>query len=330
MKRLLFLTVLMLIAGAGPGPARAHHGVASLGVAGLEGPGAPVESSSSATLPRGSVLATMKLDLAVFDTFTEARDDEGISNTFWIYGLGYGLTPCVSLYAFVPYSIKKTEDNSYNTAGFADASLMGVLGLKWDGGLNLVPANESLDDLEDWHFTLYGGLTVPTGEANLADAEGAIDPGLSLGFGKPSFLGGATATKTVGERWTMVWDGSWIGFQENEYADASVVEFGTEWRLNNAWTLRLLTDAKRALRVDGNLEGNYLALGRDRTAGLGDEATGGRMLYLLPGLRAYFGTSSLGLGWKFPVWTDLNEESLQQGAEGKEKGRFVMTWSTIF
>ncbi|MBI4719790.1 MAG: transporter, partial [Chitinivibrionia bacterium] len=35
--------------------ALAHHGVASLGVAGLEGPGSPIETSSSATLPKGSV-----------------------------------------------------------------------------------------------------------------------------------------------------------------------------------------------------------------------------------------------------------------------------------
>jgi len=30
----------------------AHHGVASLGAAGLEGPGAPIETSSSSTLPQ--------------------------------------------------------------------------------------------------------------------------------------------------------------------------------------------------------------------------------------------------------------------------------------
>ena len=329
MKRVFLITVLFLAPIAAT-PSWAHHGVASLGVAGLEGPGAPVESSSSATLPNASWLATLKLDLALFDTFTPTRDDEGSSNAFWIYGLGYGLTPSLSVYAFVPYSVKKLDDNSYNTAGFADISLMGVLGLKIDNGLRLVPPNESLDDLEDWHFTLYGGLTLPTGDADLADVNGTIDPGMSLGFGKPSFLGGTTATKTIGDRLTMVWDASWIGFQENEYADDGRMKFGAEWRLNNAWTMRLITDQTRKLRLDANLEGNFLSLGRDRADGLDEEATGGRMLYLLPGLRAYFGTSSLGLGWKTPVWTDLNEDELQQGAEGKETGRLVMTWSTIF
>ena len=108
------------------------------------------------------------------------------------------------------------------------------------------------------------------------------------------------------------------------------MRFGTEWRLNGAFTYRLLTCAARKLRLDANLEGNYLSLGRDRADGVDELATGGRMLYALPGVRAYFGSSSLGLGWKTPVWTDLNEEDDQQGAEGTEKGRLVMTWSTMF
>jgi hypothetical protein len=39
---------------------------------------------------------------------------------------------------------------------------------------------------------------------------------------------------------------------------------------------------------------------------------------------------SLGLALKKPVWTDLNEESQQQGAEGKEKYRFIATFSALF
>jgi len=39
-----------------------HHGIASTGVSGLDGPGAPLETSSSATLPEGSLLYYTKLD----------------------------------------------------------------------------------------------------------------------------------------------------------------------------------------------------------------------------------------------------------------------------
>jgi hypothetical protein len=48
------------------------------------------------------------------------------------------------------------------------------------------------------------------------------------------------------------------------------------------------------------------------------------------GVRLYKDNLSLGLALKKPVWTDLNEESEQQGAEGKEKYRFIATFSAIF
>ncbi len=307
----------------------AHHGVASLGVAGLEGPGAPIETSSSATLPAGGFLAYMKLDYAKFETFSAEDPAEGDYNAFWMYGIGYGFTPYLSLYGFLPFYTKKPEDNSFTSSGFADISLMGVLGFKYDAGLRLVPAQESLDDLEDWHFTLYGGATLPTGKANLRDAEGNIDPGMSLGFGKPSWMGGLSITKQLSSRLTVVADGSFITFSEYEYDNGEAVRFGDELRFNAALPVRVLTSAGTNLRLDACLEANYLSLGRDEVEGVGEEATGGRMIYVVPGARLYVKQTSLGVGVKLPTWTDLNEEDQQQGAEGKEDYRVILTFSTL-
>lgn len=321
------LTALfMILVGSA---AIAHHGVASLGVAGLRGPGAPIETSSSATLPVHSFLAYMKLDYAQFETYSEERDDEGDYNAFWMYGVGYGIKPFLSFYAFAPFYTKKPEDNSYTTSGFADLSLMGVFGFKLDRGLRLIPAKESLDDLEDWHFTFYAGATLPTGNENLRNADGEIDPGMSLGFGKPSFTGGVTATKPFFDRLTFVLDTSMIAFLEHEYADGANVRFGDELRLNVALPVRAFVVGDPGLRVDLGLEANYLNLGRDELNGAGEEATGGKMLYLVPGSRIYYKGCSLGLGIKVPVWTDLNEDAAQQGAEGKESYRVIFTFSTI-
>ncbi len=308
----------------------AHHGVASLGVAGLEGPGAPIETSSSATLPQGGFLAYIKLDYAKYDLFTPERDDEGYCSAFWMYGLGYGMKPYLSLYAFAPFYSKRVEDNSYNTSGFADLSLMGVLGFKYDRGLKIVPVNESLDDLEDWHFTVYAGLSLPTGDVNIRDADGNIDPGMSLGFGNPSYQVGLTATKPFLSRLTWVFETSFITFSEYEYADGNKTRFGDEVRLNSALTFRLLTVGQANLRVDGNIEVNYLKLGRDEADGVGEDATGGQMMYTIPGVRLFYKNTSLGLGLKFPAWIDLNEEDEQQGAEGKENYRAVVTFSALF
>ena len=313
-----------------PGVSRAHHGVSSLGAAGLEGPGAPVETSSSATLSQGSFLAYMKLDYANFETFTAGQDDEKDYYSFWMFGLGYGLTPYLSAYLFLPYNNKVVEDNSYNTSGFADISLMGVLGFKYDDGLRLVPKNESLDDLEDWHFTLYGGFSMPTGDVNMRDRDGNIDPGMSLGFGEPSFSSGFTVTKPVSQRLTLVGETSYVYFQDYTYDDGNRTQFGDEFRANAASTYRLLTVTESKLRLDANMEINYLKLGRDKANGVGELATGGHILYLVPGVRGYWKNASAGLGVKLPGWTDLNEEDDQQGAEGKENYRLICTFSLLF
>ena len=59
--------------------------------------------------------------------------------------------------------------------------------------------------------------------------------------------------------------------------------------------------------------------------------TGGTILYLSPGFRASFGSHvSVGALIKFPVWQDLNNESVQQGAEGLEDYRAVVTLTVSF
>jgi hypothetical protein len=324
---LLALTLALVILG--PGLVFAHHGVASLGVAGVEGPGAPLETSTSATLPRGSYLVYGKLDYARFEKYTPEVDDESDYNAFWMYSLGYGLRSYLSLYAFVPFYTKTVEDNSYNTSGFADMSLMGILGFKYDDGLGLTPDNESLDDMEDWHFTVYGGASLPTGNADITDSDGNIDPGMSLGFGRPSSQLGVTATKTAGTRFTLVGESSYIAFSEYEYADGSKVRFGDELRFNGAFVARLLMSAPSEVRLDGSIEAGFLRLGRDELDGVGEAATGGDMLYATPGLRLYFKTMSFAAGVKLPVWTKLNEEADQQGAEGKESYRAIFTLSVL-
>ena len=79
MRKALFSFIAILLSAS---TTFAHHGVASLGVAGLEGPGAPIETSNSATLPKGGGLAYMKLDYASFKKYTSERDDEVKSNAF--------------------------------------------------------------------------------------------------------------------------------------------------------------------------------------------------------------------------------------------------------
>lgn len=338
MKTLFPLACLLALSSAS---AFAHHGVASLGAAGLEGPGAPVETSSSATLPQGKWLGYLKIDHAKSKTsITPPPDDnaEGDYNQYWMLGLGYGFKPWLSGYLFQPYNIKVDEADGQDSRGFTDLTAMGVIGFKYDNGFMLVPANESLDDLMDWHFTAYGGLSLPTGEANHRLDDGSIDPGKSLGFGKSSFSWGLTATRQVSDNATVVFEAGQIRFQKYRYDPDSIggnpnglrVKFGTETRLNSAFSYRLISHPDSRFRLDGNAELNYLKLDRDVEDGVGAIATGGEMVYGVLGVRLYKDNFSLGLALKKPIWTDLNEESEQQGAEGKEKYRIIATVSALF
>jgi len=310
-------------------PAFAHHGVAGVGAAALEGPGAPIESSSSATLPEGKTLAYFKLDHAQFKTFDPGNPEAKYSQ-FWMMGAGYGFTPWLSAYLFAPYNRKIDEPGGFDTQGWADVSWMGQVGFKYDRGFRLIPANESLDDLEDWHFTLFGGGTLPSGNANRRDPFGAIDPGKSTGFGKPSYSLGLSSARMLSPRLTFNMEASMLRFREYAYADGNHLQFGSEDRLNGSLAYRMVTDAERKLRIDGVIEAQYLALGRDRSNGSGEIATGGRLLYLMPGVRIYQDNMSFALGFKKAAWTQLNESDQQQGSEGKEKYRVMFSASALF
>jgi hypothetical protein len=322
---------LSLLAIGATSQVSAHHGVAGLGAAGLEGPGAPIEAATSATLPDGKVLAYLKLDHAKYDSIdSDPTVPEADYANFWLAGLGYGFTSWFSGYVFLPYHDKQDDNGGFDTQGFADVSLFGQLGFKYDAGWRLIPDNESLDDLEDWHFTVFGGFSLPTGDANLRDKDGNIDPGKSTGFGKPAFSAGLTATKMLSPTWTYDVELSGIWFQEYNYADGNETRFGTETRLNQALVYRTYTNPDRKLRVDLALELQYLGLGRDKTNGVHERATGGDILYLMPGVRVYWDNVSAAFGVKHHVLTDLNEEDEQQGGEGTEDYRLIFTLSALF
>jgi len=310
-------------------PALAHHGVAGVGAAGLNGPGAPVESGASTVLPEGKTLAYFKVDHAQFKTYDWAKPNAKYAR-FTMLGLGYGVNSWFSLYAFVPYHEKIEEAGGLDSRGVADVSVMGQIGFKYDQGFRLVPQNESLDDLEDWHFSLFLGSTLPTGNANYRLADGSIDPGKSHGFGKPAYTLGLTATKTLTDKLTVSFESSMLRFQQYTYDDGQRMRFGSEYRFNTAFSYRAFTDAEAIFRFEPVVELQYLNLGRDMQNGVGATGSGGSVIYTLLGARAYWHSMSFALGYKVPVWTRLNEGDQQQGAEGKEKYRLIFSASKLF
>ncbi len=341
MKRGLLVAILFAVSSS-----FAHHGVASLGTGGLEGPGSPLETSSSATLPEGKWLFYLKLDHVKWRKYSFSQfPDQKDTYDFWMYGIGYGVRPWLSLYLFVPYYVKKEikggGNYSYTNADFSDMSFMAVLGFKYDKGFKLIPKKESLDDLMDWHFTLYGGMSLPTGNPNrydrAKDPKGDFEPDMTTGFGKPSLTLGFTATKQILSypRLTFVFDTNYTKFFENTYnyrkdGSKKKYKFGDEFRLNTAVAYRLYRSEEKKFRADALLEANFQYNGRDEEDKVKLEDSGGNILYGTVGTRLYYKSLSLGVGVKVPVWKKLNREQEQQGSEGKERYRLILTLSTLF
>lgn len=350
MQRSHLLSVVVLMTY---GMLYAHHGVASLGAVGLEGPGAPLETSSSAMLPEGNVLIYSKLDYVKwqkfsFNTFPDQKD----SYHFFMYGIGLGLKPYLSMYAFFPYYVKKALKSInpldvsqghyvYTNANFSDISCMMVLGFKYDKGLKLIPKIESLDDMMDWHFTAYTGFTIPTGNPDVYDRSrditGEFEPDMATGFGEPSITFGVSTTKQFVSFpiLTYTMESNYIKFFEHTYTFTNQngsfkrYKFGDEFRVNSAFTIRVLKIPSKKFRMDFSLESGFQQNERDIDDGILCTGSGGKMIYGTLSTRLYYKSFSLGIGIKKPVWTKLNEDAQQQGGEGKEDKRIIITISSI-
>ena len=288
-----------------------------------------MESAASTVLPEGKALAYFKVDDARYKTYDWAAPNAKYSR-FTMLGLGYGVTSWFSAYAFVPYNEKIDEAAGQDSRGVADMSIMGQIGFKYDDGFKLVPKNESLDDLEDWHFSIFAGGTLPTGNANHRLGDDTIDPGKSPGFGKPSCSLGITMSKMLTDKLTLSVEASALRFKEYTYDDGQRMRFGAEKRFNTALAYRGWTLPETMFRLDPVIELQYLSLGRDKENGVPAAATGGQVVYAMPGVRAYWQSMSFALGVKKPIRTNLNESGQQQGAEGKEKYRLIFSASLLF
>ena len=310
-------------------PARAHHGVAAVSLAGPEGPGAALETTSALPLPERTLFGMVKSEYVPFERYAAAEPINKDYALFSMAAVGYGIRPWLSLYVFQPVNVK-AQDGIGRNVGAGDPSVMLALAFKYDAGLQLVPEKESLDDLVDWHFSTWATSTVPLGSSEHTDRRGEpFAPDMQTGFGSPSTTLGVAASKQLGPDVTWLADASWQYFFPHTYSFTRY-QFGAEARVDTAVAWRVY--GRSALRVDVAGELNGLWLGRDRErdaagAMAGVVATGGAVLYGGLGLRAYLGRFSAALGVRRAALRTLNEQALQQGGEGLERLRATLSLS---
>ncbi len=326
MKNLM--KILLLIGLLIPGQALAHHGGVSLAL----GPGSPIETASPLTLPEGGLVVSTKLEYAPFKKFNFAEPENKDSFTFYNLSVIYGLKPYLSTGVVIPYSVKRQDTLGTNN-GLGDIGLNAMLGFNYEQGkgfsLNRMEDTAvSLDSVRKTYLALSGSVTLPTGRNDM-QLGGDIARDMQPGFGSPSYTLGISAQRQLTRSFGLVAETSYQIFTEKDN-----FKFGNEWRLNTAGVFELYGKAGGFLKtINGILELNLLNLARDTENGQGARASGGTILYLSPGLRFSFPkiqNANLGLLVKIPVLKNLNEEGEQQGSEGLEKYRFVLTLSFFF
>lgn len=320
------LAALLLAAAALP--AGAHHGTAAVGAIGAEGPGAALDTTSPLPLGKGTRFALVKSEYADFQQRAGFTDQKRFSS-FNTLAVGYGITPWLSAFAFLPYNVKSQAGVGTNQ-GFGDPNLMLALSLKWDEGLRLVPERESLDELEDVHLGAWIACSAPLGATKHRDDAGAFfAPDMQTGFRAPSPSAGLAALKQLSPAVTVLGEASLQRFFERRYDEAGYsYRFGTETRVNAALAWRAWASGDR--RVDLVPELALLDLERDREDGKVLEASGGTILYGQLGARVTLGALSVGLSVKRAVAKALHEAADQQGSEGLEAFRaaVLLGWST--
>ena len=311
-------------------PARAHHGVAAVSVAGPEGPGAALDTTSPLPLPQGTAFAMLKSEYVPFRQLAGFENQKDYSS-FNTAGIGFGIRPWISAYVFQPLSVKSQEGVGRNT-GAGDTNLMLAFAFKYDSGFQLVPEKESLDDLMDWHFSVWVSSTLPAGPTTRRDDQGELfAPDMQTGFGSPSPAVGVAVMRQLTQDLTFLGEANYQHFFTHEYSDAGFrYRFGGETRLNGALVYRAYGAGSFRLDLSGELNGLHLQRDqRDEETGTMEalQASGGAILYGSAGARAIYGPFSVALGAKRAIAKDLNEGADQQGSEGLEKVRAALTVS---
>ncbi len=310
----------------------AHHG----GVSSAFGPGAPIETASPLALGKGRYLIYEKFEYAPFEHKDHAEPENIDTFTFFNTVFGYGVTDALSFYGILPFASKE-QDSLGTSDGFGDLGLVvqygfklgerdGIRGWYGYGPEDSYGADYSSNDLK---MSVIAGLTVPTGTTSNRDNEGnRFDMGMQPGFAAPSFTIGLAASKMIIPHVTLTGDTSVLTFTETNDGKP-----GNEVRFNAACGYEIFEKTNGFLsRLDIIGESNFLHLTKDMNEESEKEnVSGGSILYLSPGLRATFGKHvSVGALIKIPTWKDLNHESEQQGAEGLEEYRAIVTCSVSF
>jgi hypothetical protein len=306
---------LVLLSAA---PALADHGAAGTGPS----TSGPIVGNSAGTLGAGKAALSLDFALAEPDHRSDAElaalagqhihAHDQADGQVWTVSAAYGLTDDVTLSLALPY-VRRADiregahthiggvavngvDERGSSAGLGDASLLA----KW---------RVTGENHHGWEAALIGGLKLPTGATHQVDDLGErFEAEHQPGTGSWDPVAGVALTRALprgGFHASALYQLSTRGSQATRLGDRAQAALGVTHRLIGAPTDHHAeehhADAEPALSLDGVLELNGEWEGRQRVTGAAEAESGGRALFLSPGLRLNTGGWSIAVGGSLPL-----------------------------
>jgi len=312
--------------------AEAHH---AGGIGNAQGSG-PINTISASTLEEGHSVAGVSIDYTSYDTLSDATligaTAAGIED---VHGLGtiesyalsfaYGVTNDLMLAVRLPYirrtGIRAAEDDEIEVHG----SPSGIGDLTVLGQYRFLNDKASGDEA-----ALLLGVKAPTGATDVFHDGELLEAEFQPGSGAWDGLFGLALTKRVGPwsfdsnaLYTLVTEGT----QKTDLGDLFLYSAAVSYRLNSLGGATPMfhgahahvadddghahmhiheEEASHGAALDLVLELNGEWHGRQETAGVKDENSGGNTIYVSPGLRLSIDQWSGFVSVGIPVVKDLN------------------------
>jgi hypothetical protein len=294
----------------------------------------PIITQAAHTLPAGSWIAGLRVEYvdlsriadATLVRLSEAHEHAHSVDTLWSanLSLAHGWNDDLTLGLALPYILRRNIREAAHVHGGADAveshgDSAGV------GDVRLFSQYRfHRDPARDIHSAAIAGIKAPTGETHEETRDGtrfATDLQPGSGSWDP-FLGVAhsRAWAGVSVHANLLYSMSTEGAQNTELGDGFFYNLAFAYPLRRASTQSKHAHdqtthghsgshhdgpAHSARHVMVELNGEWR--GKDETDGHKEDNTGGRLLYLAPGVRLNIGSRwSAALSAGFPVLTDLN------------------------
>ena len=289
-----------------------------------------IMTTPGATLPEGKIVLGFNVQFIEFDDISDSElkafgaaneDIHSIDNLFnYQANLAYGITDNITVGASIPYIERNNVRAAHNNMGVGEVekagNSSGISDARFFGQYRFYHDNQQ-------DLSVTGGIKTPTGKTHVRETGGELfetdhqpgsgswDPFFGLAYNRS--FGRAGLSANVLYTWTTE------GIQQTELGKAFNYNLALSYRMFSAMEEHHHHehvhganeyhdhDTSFVNYVDFAMELNGDVRDKDKTNGVGDENSGGNIIYLSPGMRIGFAHHwSLYTSVGIPIVNDLN------------------------